>query len=176
MKWLSRLLVTLLLSTGVALALSLLPKMENGWNSPVFRSVKAQPVSENNIVDVMSKMPLHLRIRKVEVNHAIVSVDLLASPASEKDDIVQDMYEIPRTFFSRSTNINQVLIRVMDSPTAGNGATATLLLATDARREKWLPSETVFMPLSIEEMEQYLQSHFRMTYTTKWKNRFDIKS
>ncbi|MDF2962498.1 MAG: hypothetical protein K0S39_4233 [Paenibacillus sp.] len=176
MKLLPRLLITTLLSVGVAVTLSFLPQLENGWNSPVFRSVKAQPVSEANIVDVMSKMQLHLRIRKVEVTHAIVSVDLLASPASEKSEIVQDLYEIPRTMFSRSTNINQVLVRVLDSSKSSTGGGTALLMATDARREKWLPGETVISTQSIEEMEQYLQSHFRMTYTPRWQERFDVKS
>ncbi|MFD0680926.1 MULTISPECIES: hypothetical protein [unclassified Paenibacillus] len=176
MKWLPRLLITTLLSVGVVVALSLLPQLENGSNSAMFRSVKAQPVSEVNIVDVMSKMQLHLRIRKVEVTHAIVSVDLISSPSSEKSEIVQDMYEIPRTLFSRSTNINQVLVRVLDSSKSSTGSGAALLLATDARREKWLPNENVIPSRSIEEMEQYLQSHFRVTYTTRWRERFEIKS
>lgn len=176
MKWLPRLLITSLLSIGVAAALSLLPQLEKGSSFAMLRSVKAQPVSEANIVDVMSKLQLHQRIRKVEVSHAIVSIDLIASPASGKNEMIQDMYEIPRTFFSRSTNINQVLVRVLTSSGSGTGGGMTLLLATDARREKWLPNETAIAAASTDEMEQYLQSHFRMTYTPKWQERFEIKS
>jgi hypothetical protein len=176
MKWLPRLLITTLMAAAAALLLSFLPQLEKDSNSSMFRSVKAQPVSEDNIVDVMSKMQLHLRIRKVEVTHAIVSIDLMVSPAAERGEMIQDMYEIPRTLFSKSTNINQVLVRVLDSSKSGSGSGTALLLAADARREKWLPNENVIPARSIDEMEQYLQSHFRITYTPRWQERFDIKS
>jgi PIN domain nuclease of toxin-antitoxin system len=174
MKWLPRLIITILLSSGIAVALSLLPQLENGWDSPVFNSVKAQPVSETNIVDVMSKMQLHLRIRKVEVSHAIISIDLFASPSSDRQQIVQDLYEIPNALFGRSTNINQVLVRVLDG-SQHTGGSASLMLAADARREKWL-SESGLSIRSAEEKEQYLQSHFRVTYTPYWREKFDVKS
>ncbi|UQZ81928.1 hypothetical protein SK3146_01084 [Paenibacillus konkukensis] len=173
MKWFSRLLITIVLSVGLVLGLSILPELESKWNIPAFHTVKAQPVSDNNIVDVMSKVQLHLRISHVELTHAIVSVDLFASPSSEKAEIIQDMYELSRYFFSGTTNINQVLIRVLDGSKEGG---TSLLLATDARREKWLPGEITPRTQSAEEMEQYLQSHFRVTYTAKWQQRFDAKS
>jgi hypothetical protein len=175
MKWFHRLLITTLLSAGIAVALSLLPQLENGWDSPVMNSVRAQPVSEANIVDVMSKMPLHLRIRRVEVSHAIVSVDLFASPSSDRNEIIQDLFELPDTLFGHSTNINQVLVRVLDS-SKNTGDSGSLLLAADARREKWLSSESGLNIHSAEEKEQYLQSHFRMTYTSNWRERPDLKN
>ncbi|MFE5317169.1 hypothetical protein ACFQ88_00540 [Paenibacillus sp. NPDC056579] len=172
MKWISRLLLTVVLSIALAAGLSLLPQLEN---MAVFRSAKAQPVSESNIVDVLSKTQLHLRIRKVELNHAIVSIDLFASPSSDKKQIVEDLYELPLYMFRTSTNINQILIRVLDGSKDG-GKSTSLLLAADARREKWLPSDTFARTESVEEMEQYLQSHFQMTYTQKWRDRFETKS
>ncbi len=52
---------------------------------------------------------------------------------------MQDLYEIPRTMFSASNNVNQVLVRVLDgSITQGS---PQLLVATDARRDKWLAGE-----------------------------------
>jgi len=175
LKWIARLLLTTLFSMGLLIALSMLPQLERLGSTSVFRSAKAQQVSETNIVDVMSKTQLHLRIRKVEVTHAIVSVDLLASPATDKKEIVQDLYELPRSLFHNSTNINQVLVRVMDGSKDG-GRPASLLVAADARREKWLPNESLQETESEEELETYLQSHFRMTYTPKWQERYDVKS
>ncbi|WP_282935635.1 hypothetical protein [Paenibacillus sp. RC67] len=175
MKWFTRLLITIVLSVGLAAGLSILPQLESKWSLPMFHTVKAQPVSETNIVDVLSKSQLHLRIRKVEVTHAIVSIDLFASPASDKKEIVQDLYELPRHLFRSSTNLNQVLIRVLDGSNDGKQSTS-LLIAQEARREKWLPSEISLSTQSTEEMEQYLQSHFRVTYTAKWQDRFNVKS
>jgi len=174
MKWVSRLLITVVLSIALAAGLSVLPQLEDQWSLPMFRYVKAQPISENNIVDVMSKTQLHLRIRKVELNHAIISVDLFASPSSGQQEIVKDLYDLPFYVFRSSTNINQILIRVMDGSRDGRGT--SLLIAADARREKWLPGDTAIRTESAEEMEQYLQSHSRVTYTQKWRDRFEVKS
>lgn len=175
MKWIARLLLTTVFSVCLVAALSMLPQLERIGNTSVMRSVKAQPVSEVNIVDVMSKVQLHLRVRKVEVSHAIVSVDLLASPSTGKREIIQDLYELPRSLFHQSTNINQVLVRVMDG-SKDSGKATSLLIATDARREKWLPNEPQQYTLSEDEMEDYLQSHFRMTYTSRWQERYNVKS
>ncbi|GAA4843902.1 hypothetical protein GCM10023310_22310 [Paenibacillus vulneris] len=175
MKWFTRLLITIVLSMGLAAGLSVLPQLESKWSLPMFHTVKAQPVSESNVVDVLSKAQLHLRIRKVEMTHAIISIDLFASPATDKKEIVQDLYELPRHLFRSSTNLNQVLIRVLDGSAEGKQSTS-LLIAEEARREKWLPSELPISTQSTEEMEQYLQSHFRVTYTAKWQDRFQVKS
>jgi hypothetical protein len=175
MKWLVRLLVTSMLSTGIVLSLSVLPQLENGWDSPVLHMVRAEPISEVNIVDVMSNLQLHLRIRKVEVSHAIVSVDLYASPSSSRLEIVKDLYTIPQAMFVHSSNINQVLVRVLDGTKQAGGSTS-LLLAADARREKIAANESRLSPKSAEEIEQYLQTHFRMTYTLNWQEKFDTKS
>ncbi|PZE21951.1 hypothetical protein [Paenibacillus xerothermodurans] len=174
MQWLPRFLVTLLLSVGVAMLLSYLPRLENGATSPLYRAAKAESVSDANIVDVMSGMRLNERIRRVEVTHAIVSVDVLASSSSTKEEIMGDVHMITQTLFRRSTNINQVLIRVLNGSTGRTGP--TLLLAADAARDKWERSGADADQLTPREMEQYLQSSLRMTYTPLWRELFDIKS
>ncbi|TVY11609.1 hypothetical protein [Paenibacillus cremeus] len=173
MKWFSRVLIMTVISGAVAVSLSYLSVLDE--TAGVFRTVKAQPVSEGNIVDVVSKMQLHLRIRRVEINHAIVSIDLLAVKTTEPTDMVKDLYEIPRYLFGASTNIHQVLIRVLDS-SADQGASPQLLIASDARREKWLPSDSRIHPQSLDELQQYLDAHYRMTYTPKWQERTKEKS
>jgi hypothetical protein len=173
MKWMTRILVTTLVSVVVAIGISMVSKLDEV--SGVFKTQKAQHVSELNIVDVVSKMPLHLRIRRVEVTHAIVSIDLLATSNSEHGDVVKDLYEIPTSLFASSTNINQVLVRVLDgSKEQPNGGT-NLLVATDARREKWVPGDPKARPGSTDELLQYLDSHFRMTYFPKWQERYGEK-
>ncbi len=87
---------------------------------------------------------------------------------------MQDLYEIPRTMFSASNNVNQVLVRVLDgSITQGS---PQLLVATDARRDKWLAGEPRIVPRGAEEIQSYLDSHYRMTYTPKWQERVFQKS
>jgi hypothetical protein len=173
MRWLARLLITSIVSTLIVLSLSLLPQLEDGWNSPIFKSAKAEPVSELNIVDIMSKLQLHLRIRKVEVSRAIVSIDLFTSPSSDRKEIVKDVYAISQVMFNRSSNINQVLVRVLDGAKQ-TGGSASLLLALDARREKMPKPESKYKAESLQELENFLQSHFHVTYTRNWQEKFEI--
>ncbi|NOK24031.1 hypothetical protein HMI50_44445 [Corallococcus carmarthensis] len=120
-------------------------------------------------------MQLHQRIRRVELNHAIVSIDLLSVKSTEKADIFEDLYEIPKVMFGSSTNIYQVLIRVLDGSQEGSGSPG-LLVAADARREKWLANESGLRPQNANELQQFLDAHYRMTYAPKWKARFLEKS
>lgn len=168
MKWVTRLAITTFLSIAVAFGLSMVSRLDQTVS--VFSTVKAQPVSESNIVDVVSKLQLHLRIRRVEVSHSIVSIDLSASKAAENTDIMKDLFEIPKGMFASSTNINQVLVRVLDASNE-QGGSAQLLVASDARREKWLPNEPKLNPQSADELQEYLETHYRMTYTPRWQDR-----
>lgn len=173
MKWIPRLLLMTAISIAVAVGLSYLSKLDSTVS--VFQSVQAQSVSEANIVDVVSKMQLHQRIRRVELNHAIVSIDLLSVTSTEKADMFEDLYEIPKVMFGSSTNIHQVWIRVLDGSQEGRGS-LSLLVAVDARREKWLTNEPTLRPQSANELQQFLDVHYRMTYAPKWENRFQEKS
>lgn len=173
MNWFPRILIIMLLSVSVAFGLSFIARLDESVG--VFRTVRAQPVNESNIVDVVSGMQLHLRVRRVEVSHAIVSIDLLATKATANEDAMHDLYEIPGALFSASTNINQVLVRVMDAENEP-GAGGRLLVASDARREKWLPDEPKLRPRTTDEISAYLDSHYRMTYTPRWQEKSEQKS
>ncbi|NHN28729.1 hypothetical protein [Paenibacillus agricola] len=174
MRWLVRLLITSMLSTVIALSLSVLPQLEDGWNSPVFNLARAEPISEMNIVDVLSKTQLHLRIRKVEVSRAIVSIDLFTTPSTDRLEIAKDVYAISQVMVNRSSNINQVLIRVLDGSKQAGGS-ASLLMASDARREQMVPKlESSFSVDDQQELETYLQKHFRVTYTRNWQEKFEL--
>ncbi len=76
MKWIPRFVMMTIVAAAVAVGLSYVMKLDE--SAGVFRTEKPVNVSESNIVDVVAKMPLHLRIRRVEVSHSIVSIDLLA--------------------------------------------------------------------------------------------------
>lgn len=172
MRWIPRLVIMTLVSAAVAVGLSYVLKLDE--SASVFREAKPVNVSESNIVDVVSRMPLHLRIRRVEVSHSIVSIDLLAVKSTPSSDLMQDLYEIPKTMFSASTNVNQVLVRVLDG--SRTESSPQLLVASDARRDKWLAGEPKIVPKGTEEIQSYLDSHYRMTYTPKWQERILQKS
>ncbi|WP_281886916.1 hypothetical protein [Paenibacillus sp. YYML68] len=173
MRWITRLLIMTCISAVVAVGLSYVLQLDE--SASVFRTNKPTTVNESNIVDVVSKMPLHLRIRRVEVSHSIVSVDLLAVQATPTSDLLNDLYQIPNSVFSVSTNINQVHVRVLDGSSTQSSGTQ-LLVAADARRDKWLPSEPKLQPKGMEELQMFLDSHYRMTYTPKWEEHSRQKS
>ncbi|WP_019534067.1 hypothetical protein [Paenibacillus ginsengihumi] len=170
MNWFSRFLITILLSIGVAAALTFLFRLDE--SSAVFRTMRqAEPVTDANIVDVLSATELHLRIRRVEVSRATVSVDLLAASATDAVSALQDLVELPRHLFTSSTNIHQVLVRVLDGSQRAGGS-AALLAAVDARREKWTPTKTPKSKDSAEELKRFLDTYYRVTYMPRWQERF----
>jgi hypothetical protein len=78
MKWMIRILITAALSIAVALCLSWLPHLtgEDGTFSSGWLGKGAKQLTEQNVADLIVQMPVQLRIRKVELNHSILSVDL----------------------------------------------------------------------------------------------------
>ncbi|WP_159883310.1 hypothetical protein [Paenibacillus puerhi] len=168
MNWIPRLVVMTLLSAGLAISLSYLLKLDE--DAAAFRMNKPVQVTEANIVDVVSRMPLHLRIRSVEVSRTYVAIDLIAVTTTDAGDTIRDVYEIPRSLFAASTNINQVFVRVLDA-SRGQESGAQLLVAADARRDKAAEGEEGLRPVGVEEIQAYLDSHYRMTYTPVWKER-----
>ncbi|MEK8127406.1 hypothetical protein WMW72_05705 [Paenibacillus filicis] len=172
MKWIPRLLIMTLLSAAVAIGLSHVLKLDE--SATVFSMNKPVTVTEANIVDVVSRMPLHLRIRRVEVSRSYVSIDLVAVTTTESRDTLQDVYEIPKSLFAASTNINQVLVRVLDA-SRGQDSGAQLLVAADARRDQASQGEGRLKPSGEAELQTYLDTYYRMTYTAIWRDRHGAK-
>jgi hypothetical protein len=175
MNWTKRILVTLTLSFGIAIGLSLFTQLE-ARNGGLYQSVflnSARMLNDQNIVDFVSKFQLHLRIRKVEINHSIVSIDLSLNAAASKTDILHDMYEIPELIFTHTSNINQVFVRVLDMNNGINRQSgASLMAALDARRENWMPDSSKTTPDVADELSRYIESHYHVTYTNKFNERF----
>lgn len=175
MNWTKRILIAVLLSVVIAFGLSLLPYMEPGGQGtfkPAFLN-KAEALNDQNVVDFLMKMQLHLRIRKVDLNRSIVSIDLSSHAAAEKLDILQDLYTIPQTVFANTTNISQVFIRVLDTNAGSDrSSSVSLLAALDAKRENWSARASRTAPAGADELEQHIQSHSDITFTNKWNARF----
>ncbi|WP_248925424.1 hypothetical protein [Paenibacillus hamazuiensis] len=175
MNWTKRIVITLLLSIAITFGLSALPHLGQDGGR-LFSSVflpKAVALNDKNVVDVIGKMQLHLRVRKVDLNRSILSIDLSSNAAAAKDDVLRDFYEIPQYMFEQTTNINQVFVRVMDTGAdSSRKSGAVLLAALDARRDNWMPGDKT-APASTYELAQFVESHYRVTYTSKWKDRFE---
>jgi hypothetical protein len=129
-------------------------------------------LSEQNLVDFMVKLPLELQVAKVSWQHAILSVDLLSVPGNTIDTMVyHDLFELSQFGLYRISNVNQVLVRIIEHKQTESNRNE-LLLAMDSRKENKQLQKTNMKELNALSRQKYLQSHYRITYTQKWKEQF----
>jgi hypothetical protein len=129
-------------------------------------------LSETNIVDFMVKLPLELQVAKISWQHAILSVDLLSVPGNTIDTMVyHDLFELSQFGLNRLSNVNQVLVRIIEHKETESNRNE-LLLAMDSRKENMQSQKTSMKELSALNRQKYLQAHYRLTYTQKWREQF----
>jgi len=177
MKWAMRIGIVAAVSAAMAVGLSLLPQLERNGGSgaaELWSGKRAAPMTERNMVDLLVQVPLQLRIRKVELNHSIVSLDLSLPKNAEPAAVYRDLYLLTQTLTGRTTNINQVLIRVLDYTGAADTASGQLVLALEAGRGEAQDMEPDAGALSQTELEAQLQNRFHLTYTMKWRQRYPL--
>ncbi|MDF2723287.1 MAG: hypothetical protein K0Q59_2962 [Paenibacillus sp.] len=169
----SRLAAALLLSAGLAAALSVVPKLDGslsiaGPDSSVFRPDPTIALSDRNLVDLFARFPLQLGISHVEWNDAILSIDLKSYPGTMTESVIyNDLFHIARLVFEGTNNVSQMLVRVMEPSSSGSGA--QLLLAMDAKRSDVAGSKLSSLDMqSNKAKEQFISSHFSLTYTHRW--------
>lgn len=169
-----RLLVTALLSIGIAMGLSWIPKLAPGAaDLPAFGAGQPRQLSDGNVVDLLSELMLSSQIRNVDWSQSILSVDLKLRPGETASGIYRDMYQIAHTALAGTTNVRQVLIRVLDEGAAGGSAAPQLVIALSADRSGLPRGEKLKdTPDASGEYGSYLSEHFRLTYTVRWKEMF----
>lgn len=177
MKWIYQFLAASLLSVSIALGVSWLASGErpffggSGEFAVLGRSAP-KAVTDDNLVDFLIRLPLRLDISHVEFRQSILSLDLKISGTEDKEMIFRDLYEICRTGFAGTTNIQRVMIRVMDA--GAEREPAQLLIALDAQSKSMPSVDRRKENGQRAEIERYLREHFRLTYTTRWSDRFGI--
>jgi hypothetical protein len=180
MRWWSRIVVTSFVSFGIAFGLSLLPLMEQGERKTqeditVFKSTELRQISDRNLVDYMLGLSLRTQIIKVDWEHSILTVDLKAANDQKVENILKDVFDLSYYGLVGTTNIKQVLVRVMDDGKDGAHRNGALLLAMDARRDHISLDALQRLKHKETTLEQYLDTYFAMTYTKEWYARFSIK-
>lgn len=174
-----RLLLVGILSVAIALCLAMVPKLHsallnNKEAASVFGPSAGRQLTEHNVVDVLVQIPLQLRIRKVELTNSTLSVDLNLPRNADEEIVVRDLYAITQKLFAGTSNINNVLVRVMDYSATSRSSGGKLLLALDALRDKGKDMAPPAEHESDAVLEQYLRQHFQMTYTDQWRVRYPI--
>ncbi|QGQ96877.1 hypothetical protein EHS13_19305 [Paenibacillus psychroresistens] len=135
-------------------------------------NLNGSQLSELNLVDHMVNLPLELQIAKVSYQHSILSVDLLSVPGNTIDTMVyHDLFELSQFGLFHVSNVNQVLVRIIEhKETVVNRN--ELLLAMDSRKENVQNQGLAKKDLNTVNRLKYLQSHYNLTYTQKWKEQF----
>ncbi|MBP1994718.1 hypothetical protein [Paenibacillus eucommiae] len=177
MKWRTRIFITAGLSALLALGMSVLPGLDTSSRSGVLengQSNHAAQLTDKNLVDLLVQIPLQLRIRKVELNHSILSLDLNLPKNVQEEAVYRDLYTIAQTTIQKTANVNQVLVRIMDYAGAANGASAQLVLAMEADREHARNLNANVQEVSSILLEQQVKAHFHLTYTSRWQERYPL--
>ncbi|MFD0867776.1 Uncharacterised protein [Chlamydia abortus] len=174
MKWPAAILSVCLITAAIALFLSTLPQWErfnlmNDNELAVFKENHSTRLSDENLVDKMTMLPLQLNIRRVDWNNSILSIDLGAPAGSTASRVYHDLYELSKFGLQNHTNVDQVLVRVMEASSVSRERNGLLLVSMDARKER-VQGQEALKELSGQDVRQYLQSRYRITYTQKWKD------
>lgn len=169
MRGYARIVVVAVLSVSIAWGLSWLPDPSGQASAPVFQSNKPFRLTETNMVDALVGLPLELRIAKADFQQSVMSVDLFL-PAGVMGErfVYHDLYELSQLAWTRTTNVDRLLVRVMLLEGQGREG-RELLLAMEAKRDQAEPHARLASGRSQAELKQYLESRYHFTYAPKWK-------
>ncbi|RKP57060.1 hypothetical protein D7Z26_03480 [Cohnella endophytica] len=162
---------SLLLIAGlvVVLSLSRLPSVERGFQErrqavAVFQPNTSNWLTDDNLVDALSKLSLTDRLVKVGWDHAILTVDLLGDAPI---DAWADMGKLLAFAYAEERNVKQLLIRVYVDRSGGN---RSLMLAAETRKSDWSEEELAdpLLTTRLADIEQ--ASKIRLSVTPLGKH------
>ncbi|MNH78078.1 hypothetical protein D3C87_240450 [compost metagenome] len=175
-RW-TTIIAAIILTLTTALVMAVFTARGNTWSATkaysAFADEKVIDLTENNLVDELSRLPISIRLSKVNLDQSILSVDLKIGDESYQPSVLYlNMAELIRFSFERTSNVSQLLIRlVAEDKWVG---TKHLLLASDVRRGEWPPSALDDLEnLGDHPLSDELRQYFRFTVTSLWKNRFE---
>jgi hypothetical protein len=169
-----RILLTIIGSVCISFILMWIVQGQQVYDNDLEASsnLNGTQLSELNLVDHIVNLPLELQIAKVSWQHSILSVDLLSVPGNTIDTMVyHDLFELSQFGLFRVANVNQVLIRIIEHKETEVNRNE-LLLAMDSRKENVQNQRISKKELNTLNRQEYLQSHYNLTYTQKWKEQF----
>jgi hypothetical protein len=177
MKWKARILITAVISGLLALAMSGLPKAANFSSSDSAgfgMSDNQVQLTDHNLVDLLVQIPLQLRIRKVQLSQSVLSIDLSLPKNVEESLVYRDLYAIAQSTITKTFNVNQVFVRIMDYADGSGTAAVQMVLAMEADREHAKNLDARLHEVSSILLEQQIKSRFHLTYTSRWQERYPL--
>jgi hypothetical protein len=170
MRGMTRAAMVAIVSVAIAWGMSLLPGIGGQSASPVFQPDQKARMTESNMVDALTQLPLELRIAKADFRQSVLSIDLfLPRGVIGERFVYHDLYELSRFAWSQTSNVDRVLIRILLQE-GESRMERELLLAMEAKRTQTEPADKPQGTGTTAEIRSFLESRYHFTYTPKWKD------
>ncbi|NBI30465.1 hypothetical protein [Chengkuizengella marina] len=169
MKW-KRIFLILVIMLIIPFVLSSFFHLEFKETGSIFSDEKEMTkeviqLTESNIVDFMSDLPLQSNLSKVGWDHSTLSIDLNISGQIKDPNLVyRDLYTILQLGFEDTSNVKLILIRVFEY-NQFDGSHKKLLMTIDASAGRW--SEE--MDQIENSYEELLSTFFKLKTTDYWE-------
>ncbi|KXG43639.1 hypothetical protein [Tepidibacillus decaturensis] len=152
----------LTLSVIIAFMISLIPNAkiaQINYDLPVFKIQKNMVLSNDNLVDFISSIPLHLPIKKVIWDHNTLSVDLTLTSDEVLDTevVYLDLFTLIQKGFVEKNNVNEIFIRVFLKDSE------KIFVATSAKKEDIMNNRTMKLGSSMSNKD-FLDQYFGLNY------------
>lgn len=159
--------VMLLIGIVAVFMLSRLPFIEESVQQRrnavvVFQPKQTNTLTDDTLVDRVSKLQLRNQIVKVGWDHSILTIDLLGF---DPDKVWADMGQLIIFSYEKVHNVKQVLIRAF----AEKGDQRILLLAAETRRSDWSDKELTEISHNEFRLNSNLESNLRFSITPSGK-------
>lgn len=139
----------------------------------------ALQLTNSNLVDLLSELPLNLRIARAEISGTTLAVDLkMQTSAGGVSPVYEDMAKLGSLALLRSGNMEQLRLRfVAEDPWTGD---RHLLLAAELNRDELSGQvEQVLGQLDAQgesPLEEALKEQLHIVETALWKKAFSGSS
>ncbi|QJD82416.1 hypothetical protein [Cohnella herbarum] len=159
--------VMLLIGIVAVFMLSRLPFFEESVRQRknavvVFQPKQTNMLTDDTLVDRVSKLQLSNQILKVGWDHSILTIDLLGY---DPEKVWVDMGQLIIFSYEKVHNVKQVLIRAF----ADKGDQRILLLAAETRRSDWSDKELTEISHNEFRLHSNLESNLRLSITPSGK-------
>ena len=154
-----KLVMAIAVSTLIALLLSLVPS--NSWKNndiPTFQAARSIHLSEQNALDLFTRVETHYNIKRIKWENSSIYVDLAVKSDQkvELPHVYHDFYGLTHELLTLTDNVKQVyfrLLEVTDTPKESK-----LLVAIQSNGENLLAPAHPLAELS--EVEAYVTNTF----------------
>ncbi|NMO96967.1 hypothetical protein [Paenibacillus lemnae] len=142
------------------------------FSAAVFNPESRGILNEANIVDEMSRLPIHKDLKRVDLRRGVLSVDVrIVDVAGSPNVVHRQLTEMLSFSFEKMVNVEQLYLRFM-AEDAWTGQQHLLLAAAMHRRE-WSPElQRDAAELAPGQFSEEMVRRLHLTLTNLWQRQF----